>query len=280
VDPISGSAIPSPAQVIAPFGHRLSNQANAQLSYQYSANAMIGGGGSTGMLAYSNQANTSGLADSHSYGGSAFFNRRLSGTQYTGSTYNFMKDADTRQGTQSETQVHTINMFYSIYLMQKLTLSVSGGPQHFAVTFSPFPTFASWTTSVTTAGSWQSDRTSLSASYSRSVVGGGGLLGAFHTNSINTSAHLKLARTWSVEMAGGYQVRKNVSQFSLFSQPGGHTASGTVSVGHPLSERVTATFRYQRMHQIFNGIAAISSNPDSDRESISISYQFRRPLGR
>jgi hypothetical protein len=37
---------------------------------------------------------------------------------------------------------------------------------------------------------------------------------------------------------------------------------------------------YTRLHQSFNGIAAIATTPDTNREFISISYQFSRPLGR
>jgi hypothetical protein len=37
---------------------------------------------------------------------------------------------------------------------------------------------------------------------------------------------------------------------------------------------------YQRLHQSYGGIAAITSDPDADREFASISYQFTRPLGR
>ena len=61
---------------------------------------------------------------------------------------------------------------------------------------------------------------------------------------------------------------------------GGHTVSGTVSVQHPMSEHFKAELGYARLHQSYSGIAVISTAPDSNREFISISYQFTRPLGR
>jgi hypothetical protein len=270
----------SAADVVVPFGDRLSNEANAQLSYQYSANGMIGGGGTTTMLTFPNQTSSSDLADSNSNGGSVFLNRRLTSTQYTGATYRYSRDVDSRGGTQTNTRVNTFNFFYTLYLMHVLTLSVAGGPQRFEVAQPPFPPSASWTPAVTGSAAWQGDRVNCEASYSRSVAGGGGLLGAFHSNSANVSARWRLARTWTLESAGSYTLRKNVSALSFFSEPGGHFTSETVSIEHSFGERIKATLGYQRLHQIYDSIAEISGDPDSDRESISISYQFRRPLGR
>jgi hypothetical protein len=47
-----------------------------------------------------------------------------------------------------------------------------------------------------------------------------------------------------------------------------------------MGEHFTAGFGYAHIHQNFGGVAVISDAPDSDREYISISYQFARPLGR
>jgi hypothetical protein len=53
-----------------------------------------------------------------------------------------------------------------------------------------------------------------------------------------------------------------------------------VSVDHSFNERFRAEAGYQRLHEAYNGIAAISSDPDSDRDFISITYQLTKPLGR
>jgi outer membrane protein assembly factor BamA len=106
------------------------------------------------------------------------------------------------------------------------------------------------------------------------------LLGAFSTNSASASARWQWARTWSVDAGAGYTIFKNVSPETLSSGQGGHSVSGTLSVGHPFKERFRAEAGYQRLHQTYNSIAAISGDPDSDRAFISISYQLTRPLGR
>jgi hypothetical protein len=178
------------------------------------------------------------------------------------------------------TQTNTIYTFYTLYLEHSLSISVSGGPQHFDVTQSPLPASASWTPAVIASMGWQRSRTNLAASYSRTVSGAGGLVGAFRSESANANAGWQLARTWTAGLVANYAILKNVTQFSSSSSQGGHTISGTVSVQHPISDHLSAGFQYARIHQSYGGVAVISDDPDSDRVSISVSYQFQRPLGR
>jgi hypothetical protein len=278
--PVSGSASSSPTNDFAPFLDRLSNQANAGLSYQLSAYGMIGANFTTMTLQFPNQAQSGGLADSNTLGGSAFYNRRLTGTQYIGATYQYSGEEDSAASTQTTTHVNTVNLFYTVYLLNELTLSISVGPQHYEVTQSPLPPSAAWTPSVTGSVAWQGNQVNFAASYSRSVAGGGGLFGAFNTTMANASARWRFARAWTVQSTVNYNLRKNVTPLFFSSESGGRSISGTATLEHPLTEHLRASFAYQRLHQSYGGIAAIIGNPDSDRESISISYQFTRPLGR
>jgi hypothetical protein len=278
--PISGSASSSPADYFAPFEDRLSNQSNAGLSYQFSAHGMIGASGSSTLLHFLNQAQSSGLADSNSFGGSAFYNHQMTATQYMGATYQYSKEADSFASTQTSTHVNTVNIFYTLYLVHALTLSVMGGPQHYSVVQSPLPPSAAWTPTITGSIAWQGNQTNFAASYSKSVAGGGGLFGAFNTTMASASARWQFARTWTVQSAVNYNLRKSVTPLFFFSESGGRSISGTATLEHPLSEHLRASLSYQRLHQSYGGLAAIIGNPDSDRESISISYQFTRPLGR
>jgi hypothetical protein len=237
---------------------------------------MIGVSGTFTNLHYPNPAEVPGLYDSTSRGGSAFYNHRLSKKHYLGASYRYSRFL----AGQSETQTHTIFVFYTIYLKPALSLSISGGPQHFDVAQSPFPPSSAWSPAVTASMGWQERHTNFAASYSRMVTGGGGLLGAYHSSSANASARWQLARTWNVGAAASYSIYKNVNAFSFFASPGGHTVSGTVSVQHPISGHFNAELGYSRVHQNYGDIALISNAPDTNREFISISYQFARPLGR
>jgi hypothetical protein len=277
---ISGSPPSSPVDVVAPFAERLTNTANAELAYQFSMNGMIGAGGSGTITNYPNQAQSTGLGSSNSRGGSAFYNFRLSSTQSLGANYQYVRILNYPVTGQLEIQTHTVYLFYTATLGNRLTLSLSAGPQYFSYAQSPFPTTHSWTPAVTASTGWQGERTGLAASYSRTVSGGGGLLGAMSSNSASASATWRMTRTWDVRSTANYAVYKNESPSSLSSSSGGHSVSGTVTIDHTFSEHLRMDVGYQRLHQSYSGIAAIASDPDTDSEFASISYQFTRPLGR
>ena len=278
--PISGAPPSSPADVIAPFADQLRNTANAEVAYQFSMNGMIGAGGTGTIFNYPNQSQSPGLYNSNSRGGSAFYSRRLSGTQYLGVTYQYVKVLGSPVSGPLEIQTHTVFLFYNASLGEGFSLSLAAGPQYYDYAQSPLPASSSLTPAVTASMSWQRERTSLAASYSRTVTGGGGLLGAMSANTANASARWQVARTWTVGSTVGYAIFKNVTPLSLSSNQGGHSISGTVSLDHALSDHFTAQLGYQRLHQTYNGIAAITRDPDTDSAFISISYQLRRPLGR
>jgi hypothetical protein len=278
---VSGSTQSPVAAVVAPFANRLSNAASGGLSYQFSMNGMIGGSGTSSMMSYSNPAQAIGLpSSSNSRGGSVFYNLRLSSAQYIGMTYQYSDMLESLANAPSETRTHTLNLFYTLFLKDALSLSVSGGPQHFNVVQAPLPASASWTPAVTASVGWQRSQTNFAASYSRTVSGAGGLVGAFHATSANANGSWRLARTWTAGAAASYTTQINVLPAIFAAGQGGRSIQGTVSVQHPMGEHFTAGFGYARIHQSYSGVAVISDAPDSDREYISISYQFTRPLGR
>jgi hypothetical protein len=80
--------------------------------------------------------------------------------------------------------------------------------------------------------------------------------------------------------SASYVITKNATPLSFISSPGGHSISAAADVEHPIGERWTAAFGFARLHQSYGGLSVISANPNSDREFVSISYQFTRPLGR
>lgn len=284
---ISGSAQAPPTQVIAPYADQLNNTANAALSYQFSENGMIGFGGIVTQSSYPNPAQAAGLDNSNSLGGSAFYTQRLSRTQYVGVTYQYLTSKGTPVYSKlspvigpTDVKTHTLLPFYIIYLNPTLSISVSAGPQHIDATQSSQPSFLSWTPSATASIAWQRSSTNIVASYSRTVTGAAGLPGAFDSSSAHAFVRLQLARNWFLESTGLYAISKNVTP--LFSPyiPGGHTVSGAVSLDYSMNDHLKAELGYVRLHQSYTGIEVISNAPDSNREFISVSYQFTRALGR
>lgn len=266
--------------VIAPLADQLNNNGNAEITYQFSAHAMIGASGTFTNLHYPDPSQVPGLFDSSSQGGSAFYTHRLSKKHYIGATYQYQRVVAYPVGAQSETQTQAVLAFYTFYPQPKLSLSFSGGPQHSDVGQALLPSAQQWSPAVTAGIGWQARHTSLAASYSRTVSGGGGLLGAYHSNSANLTLRQQLSQNWNAQASGAYSINKTVTPLFSLGNPGGHSISGSASIQRTLGQHLSAEAGYMRLHQSYGNIAAISTAPDTNREWITISYQFVRPLGR
>jgi hypothetical protein len=282
-DPLAGGVVSGDAQapgitVIAPTADQLSNQANIGFTYQFSRSGMVGGDGSFTDVYYLNPAQSPGLYDSSSRGGSAFYSHRLSMKQYVGTTFTYSQITAYPVDAQSETSTDTLFLFYTRYLRPTLSVSLSGGPQYFNIAQLPLKTSSGWAPAGVVSMGWQGSRTSLAGSYLRSVTGGGGLVGAFYSNNAITSARWQMTHTWNAGVAGAYAINKNVTPYLPLASPGGHSISGTVSFQHSFTDRIRGDFGYTHVHQSYAGIPLISGAPDTNREFVSITYQFAKPL--
>jgi hypothetical protein len=277
--PVSGSAQSPTVAVIAPLANQLNNTGNIELTYQFDRDAMVGVNGAFTNLDYMNSAQADGLFDSASRAGSAFYSYRLAKKHYLGAAYQYQEILAYPTGGQSQIQTQTAFVFYTVYLMPKLSVSVSGGPQHWDIV-QPTPSAESWSPAATASFSWQGRRTVLSGSYSRMVSGGGGLVGAFHTNLAAGSFRQLFTRNWNAGVTGGYSLYHSLDPLLLLFNNGGHTVTGSASVQRKLGEHFQAELGYTRLHQSYGEIAAVSAFPNVNREWVSISYQFVRPLGR
>ena len=279
--PVSGSTQPPAVLVIAPVADMLRNTGSAELTYQFSLNAMVGVSGTFSNLHYSNSADVNGLYDSSSAGGSAFYSHRLTRRHYVGASYRYQRIVAYPVGPQNETQTQTISGFYTLYVRPTLSFSFSGGAQHSVLEELLLSTSRSWSPTEGVSFGWQARHTSFAASYSRIVSGGGGLVGAYHSNVANGSIKQQLTKTWTAEVSPGYAIYKTVNPaFSIAGSEGGHSLFCIASVEDRLSQRLSFQAGYERLHQSFAGIAAISVAPDTNREFVSVSYQLSRPLGR
>ena len=278
---ISGGGQTTVPAIIVPFGERFSNDATGGLSYQFSPHGLIGGSGNVGFLDYPNTSQVPGLYNSDSRGGGGFYTARLSGTQYLGAIYQYEQVLSYPiTQPQYETQTHTIYGFYTIYLTESFSLSVAGGPQHYAGIHEPLPTVSAWTPAVTASGGWQNRHTSVAANFSRTVSGGGGLLGAFRTTSTGLTSRWQVSRLWDAGLNLNYAINKNAIPAFGLTNLGGHSFDTTCSVGRTISTHSRAALTYDRIQNRYNGIQSIDSNPNSDRVMLSFTWQFERPIGR
>ena len=277
---VTGSTLAPSPTVIAPFAEQIVNTVNGVLSYQFALNAMIGGGGSFNIFDLPNPANAQGLSNSHGGTGVLFYNRRLTRAQYVGLQYQYSRTLASPSNGVSETQTHSLLPFYTLYFSQASSLSLTAGIERVETTAPQSPAYNSWTPTGAASIGWQGDRGNVAASYSRTVSAGEGLLGAYYLNSASASGGWKFGSAWSGEVSAGYSGISSATPVSNSSVRSGNTLTAEASIQHSIGEHLTASFQYQHLRETYSNIAVISEDPDSNRESFTITYQLRKPLGR
>jgi hypothetical protein len=275
---VSGGGQGSNVSAISPIAALLQNSGNVGVTYQFAANGMVGATGTFSTLHYPNPAEVPGLFDSSSQAGSLFYSFRATKMHYFGVTYQYQRLVSYPSGGQDETQTHAIEFFYTLYASPRLSLSFFGGPQHSNTSQPLLPAALAWNPSMGASMSWQGRLTTAALSYSHTISGGGGLSGAVRMDSASTSMHQQITRTLSGSLAGSY-VQNDVLA-SVFSGANyGHTISGSISVQKQFGDHISLQFGYNRLHQSYSNVKVLSATPDTNREFVSISYQFSRPLG-
>jgi len=266
---------------VAPFIEHESNSARVEASYQPTRNALIGVGAESSLFEYPNLNQAKGLGNSDTISESAFYSRRLRGNQYAGLTYEHTKVMESSSTGDVTIRIHNLLPFYMLSIGKGVSFTVSSGPQYYQEYYWPVVMSAAWSPSATVSLSWQMIRTNIAVTGSRSVTGGGGLLGEYETDAGNAMLRQRLSRNWFVQTSGGYIDRKNASN-SLFmaNRELGHTVTSSISIDHTLSGRITTRLGYEREHLNYSQVSVIAIDPDVNRVSFSISYQLRRSIGR
>ncbi len=281
---VSGGAPLANESVPAPLADRLSNVGIAGITYQYSAHDMVGINGSVSNLHYPDAAQVPGLWDSSSQAGSAFYSHRFSHRHYLGAMYQYQRLVSYPSGLQNETRTHGAFLFYTVYPSTRFSMSVFGGPQY-ADTVQPgqtglgLPAFSArdWAPAGGASLSWQGRLTSAALSYSHSVSEGGGLYGAVRLDNTSATIRQQFTRTWTGSLSS-YYANNNLLGPSLLSN-NGHTIAATAALVRSVGGHVSLQAGYTRMHMSYD-IPIFAGAPNTNREFVSLSYQFAGPLGR
>lgn len=275
---ISASNEISSPVLIVPFLGQVVNSVSATVGYQFSRSAMIGGSGSYSIFDFSDNTQETGLYNSGTAGGSAFFSRRLTKNQFIGVRYGYYRTVTNPVAATTQTQSGSI--FYTVSLPKRFFLSLSGGPEYSVTTLIGAPSSNTWGPGGGASLSWQRTRTNLAASYSRSIISGQGFLGTYTVDGVNLTAQYLLTRRLTTGLSGSYSNAKNATPLLSPGNATGHTLFGRASLEYAISEHMRVVGEYSRIHQSYGGIAEIANDPNADRVSVSLNYQFMRPLGR
>jgi hypothetical protein len=272
--------------VFAPIADRLSNFGNFTITYQFAANATVGASGTFMNLHYPNPAQVPGLFDSSSQGGSVFYSFRVSRMHYIGVTYQYQRLLSFPKQAQNETQTQSVLFYYTLYPATGFSISFFGGPQYADIGPQFFDIASTATqpsrSSNPEAGaslSWQGRLSSLAISYAHMISSGVGLIGAVRMDGANALIGQQLSRTLSASVSGMYAQNDVLAATPLFSG-NGHTISGTASLQQQFGQHLKVQLGYTRLHQDYSSVAVLAGTPNTNREFVSVSYQFSRPLGR
>jgi hypothetical protein len=287
---VSGATVGSSSLVVAPLADRLNNTGNVGLTYQFAANGMMGVSGTFYNLHYPNASEVTpanptptsptplfGLYDSSTRTGSAFYSARFSKKNYLGVTYEYDDLFSYPTGLTTETQTHSVYVFYTFRASTDFSVSLFGGPQHSHTTETAQPASQSWNPAAGASLNWGGRRSALAVSYARTVTGGGGLIGAGLSNVASASARLRITKNVSGSVDGSYNNR-NMIQLVGLPNMSGHAITGDVSLERRMGAHLAARAGYTRLHQQYQDVTVIA--PNTNREWISLSYEFSRPLGR
>ncbi len=269
----------SPNQsVISPNADIISNIVDGQITYQFSADGMIGASGIETEQHYLHPSQAPGFFDWNTRGATAFYTHRFSRSHYIGATYQFQQLISDIPPNGTETQTHGAFLFYTLYAGPGFSLSFFGGPQHFEVTGLGTPTAAGWSPAGGAILGWQGRHTSANLSFYHWVTNGSGLESSALSDSANLSVRRQLSKNLTVALGGGYANNSLVDP--ILPGSAGHTISGSLSLQHTFRERFSAELGYARAHQSYPDTPSISNNPDRNRAWVAFSYSFQRPLGR
>jgi hypothetical protein len=278
---ISGASPGQEPLLIAPYADEIVNNGTGEFTQQVSRVSMVGASGGVSELDFPNPNQAPGLYNANGYSAEGFYNGRISKGQYIGTSYRYSSvTEDASNGSGVTIQTNAIEPFYSYNVRENISLSVTGGPQFYRVTAPGTAPVSGVGPSINASAHLGTARGVFSLSYTRTVTGGGGLVGAFTMNEASIYASLRLNRGWSVGASGSYINNRSVIPGSIIFEQGGHSLVGMVSVNHRLSEHLSAELGYNYFRQDYGSIAVASSSPSSQRVYGTISYTLRRPLGR
>jgi hypothetical protein len=285
---ISGSGVVGSPAVILPYAGQIQETTPGHIEYQISRNSLIGASGYFSTFQFSDSSQVTGLYNSRSYGGSANYSRRLTRTQFFGVLYQYSTSSTTSPANAAtvayppvSTESHYAQLFYTANLTNRLSLSLTGGPEYTTTSVPGSEEVNTWAPSGHATLGWHETRANFAVGYSRSVSTGWGLLGSFTADSANATASWQFTRRLVGTVNGNYGNTRNATPLLVSAYTAtGHTFFERAALEYQLSEHLHLVGEYARLHEHYTGIAAFSSSPDSDRVAVTLNYGFQRPLGR
>jgi hypothetical protein len=288
-EPVGGSGGPN-ATLITPLAAERSNITTVETNYHFALNDLVGASGSFFNSHFSNPpAGTQPLANTQTASASTFWLHRIFREDWGGISYHF--DRITFNPGGGETRIHSIFAVNTLSLSKRFTLTGFVGPQYSdnqglaPVTGQPTQS-SNWSVAGGVDGSWQNQRTSVSAGYSRSISDGGGVLGAVLLQNVHGSFRRELVPGWAAALTASHGTNQSLTVPFATSASSVNLTSAGISLERNVGKSIGLRMGYSHDFQQQFGVPG--STPTSPAQTldasrnrffVTLSYQWAKPLG-
>jgi len=276
-----------------PTATRTSLVSSASLTYQFARHASVGINGSFSSLKFGDVPKLAGAAvnliDGRTTTGRAFYVVDISQHHRLGAEYQLQ---DLRfQDDAARTLDQTVYLFDEIRLRSNMILTFFAGPDcsHLhnnvlvpssgrAPSLVPLLTNA-WSPAGGAAYTWRGNRHALRLSASRAVTDGGGTTGAVRATTASAELHNDLSKRWTATFGFSYSDGRLLEGITTAGSSRIATEQVDSGITHQLSQRIRMSAQYTHVQQLAGGTVAPLTTGDHNRASLSLMYQFAKPLG-
>lgn len=273
------------SNLITPVSQQRSSSTVAEINYHFALKDVVGASGSFYDLHYSNVPEGFILTNTRTASGSAFWLHGLFGRDWAGINYRFQRVTFDPNG---ETRVHSISFVNTINLPNRLTLTGFIGPEYSdnqGLTPAGGGTasrFSDWSLAGGIEAGWQKDHTSIAAGYSRQINDGGGVLGVVRLQGVHGEVRQQLAPGWAAAFGASYGKNESLTVPFEGSASKVNSASLGVSLERNLGRSFGLRVGYNHDFQEQFGVTDPKQQGPAHRNRVSITlgYQWSRPLGR
>jgi len=245
---------------------------------------LIGASGSFFDSHFSSVAAGAQLANTQTASGSAFWLHQLFQGDWGGVSYRFQRITFNPGG--GETQVHSFLAVDTVNLSNRFTLTGFIGPQYVdnqGLVLGALQSTQSneWSVAGGVEGGWKNQHNSLSAGYSRTIIDGGGLLGAVRLQTVHGSFRRQLTPGWAAALTASYGTNQSlIVPFATSASSINLTSAGILlerNVGKSLGLRMGYSHDFQEQFGLPAPTA--TQNANRNRVFVTLSYQWAKPLG-
>jgi hypothetical protein len=276
------------ATLITPLANMRSSQTVVETNYHLARNDVVGASGSYYTLHYSDIVTGAGsLTDTQSATGSGFWLHKIFHGNWAGVGYRYERMT---YGSVGETRVHGFTVIDTLSISKAFTLSGFIGPEYSdnygIVATGPnagqLASFTGWSTAGGVDLGWRNQRTSLTAGYSRRISNGSGIVGAVRLEDVHASVRREFLPGWSAGAMATYGDNESLTLTSASTATSIKVTTVGVSLDRNIGRSFGLQFAYFHDLQSQAGIAGSSTNYDANRNrfSVTLSYQWAKPLGR